>query len=247
MAKYWMNFIKIVCVVALAVSATACLDDDTETITVYSTIGNLEKAENGDYFINADSGRKLLLANRPSEVEEVAEEGDRLYAEFTFMDFIPKDYDRWISLHYVYKILVKDPVLLTDENRQEIGDDAISVSEIWDTDGYLNFRFQFYSGGDKTHYLNLVTVGESGQIVNGYLYVEFRHNANDDTELYPYNGIVSFRTDGIKADNPSLKGLFVRVKTYSSGEQFYKIDFDGKAVNAADVRLGTSENVGYLE
>lgn len=227
---------------------SACLDDDNETISIYSTIGSLMSAgtENG-YYISTDSGLKLLVDNSTAIDDEVSE-NDRLYAEFTFTDEQSQGYDGKIIVHYVYKILVKDPVQLTDDNVQEIGDDNISVSEIWTSDGYLNFRFQFFSGGNKTHVLNLVTIDEKSTAEDGYLYLEFRHNANYDTTQYPYNGIVSFRTDELFATYPSLKGLKIRVKTYSAGEEIYTLELKEETHNNKEVKLGTSKkNVGALK
>lgn len=244
--KLNMNFIKIVFSVMMIVSMSSCLDDDAaEVAYYYSTIGMVEKAEGDACYVATDTGKKLLVSNSQDMLSEVSE-GDRVYAEFNLTGEKPQGYDDEIWVYYVYKVLVKDPVHLTAANGNEIGDDNVSVSEIWTTDDYLNFRFQFYSGGDKTHYVNLVTVDEPKRSEDGYLYVEFRHNANYDSAQYPYNGIVSFNTDSFLSENPSLKGFVVRVKTYASGEQFYKIDFD-KAGNNGEVKFSKVRNVGSLE
>ena len=89
--------------------------------------------------------------------------------------------------------------------------------------------------------MNLVTVDEPKKDEEGYVYVEFRHNSKDDPSLHPYNGIVSFKLDKLKADNPDAKGLIVKVRTFDNGERFYKIGFDGKTevqeVAAAKAKL----------
>lgn len=248
MTKKQANFIKLLCIGLVMAAFSACLDDNNDTVSIYSTIGSLENTDTGDgYYISTDSGLKLLVDNS-SAIDDEVSVNDRLYAEFTFTDEQPQDYDGKILVHYVYKILVKNPVQLTNDNAQEIGDDNISVSKIWTSDGYLNFRFQFFSGGNKTHVLNLVTVDGKSAADDGYLYLEFRHNANYDTTQYPYNGIVSFRTDELFATYPSLKGLKIRVKTYSAGEKIYTLELQEETHNNKEVRLGTSEkNVGTLK
>ncbi len=239
-------FTKLVCVCIIMAAFSSCLDDDdTEQAYYYSTIGMLEKVDDNNYGIATDTGKKLLISNS-SDIDSESMKSGRVYAEFTILDVVKEGYDNVIHVYFIYDVLVKDFVHLTDENMQEIGDDNISVSEIWTTDDYLNFRFQFYSGGGKTHYINLVTVDEPKQSEDGYLYVEFRHNANYDSVEYPYNGIASFRTADVLSENPSLKGFIIRVKTYSSGEKFYKISFD-KADNKTDVKMDTYGNAGNLE
>lgn len=246
MTKSQVNLIKLICIAFIMAVTSSCMNDDNNG-TYYSTIGSLEKADGINYLIATDSGRKLLISNS-TEVAAEAKAGDRLYVEFTFDSEEPQGYDGKIDIFYLYKILVKDPVHLTAENSNEIGDDYIFVSEIWATDKYLNFRFQYFSGGDKTHYINLVTVDEPKKTEDGYLYVEFRHNANNDVEQYPYNGIVSFNTDKLLSENPSLKGLIIRMKTYSAGDYFYKLNFEDKADNnTTKMKLGTSMNAGDLK
>ena len=242
-----MNFTRFIFVCFVAVALSSCLDDGdgVEYGYYYSTIGIIEENGDGGCYVETDTGKKLLVSN-PRDVLAEVSDGDRVYVEFNLTGGKPQGYDDEIDVFYVYSVLVKDPVHLKAENAKEIGDDNISVSEIWTTDEYLNFRFQFYSGGDKTHYVNLVTVDEPKRTEDGYVYVEFRHNANYDSAQYPYSGIVSFNTDSFLSENPSLKGFVVRVKTYASGEQFYKIDFD-KAGNNGEVKFSKVRNVGSLE
>lgn len=220
---------NLLCMIAVMLVFSSC-DKNEEYPTSYSTLGDIENANGSEYFVNSDKGNKLLISNYSSLKQLGIEEGDRIFAEF-FMNATPNEdeaYDEVIDVYYVYKVLVKDPVALTTENSEEVADDKIDIYNMTCTDKYLNLWYTFFVGGSETHILNLVTVDEPKKDEEGYVYVEFRHNSKDDPSLHPYNGIVSFKLDKLKADNPDAKGLIVRVRTFDNGERFYKIGFDGK-------------------
>lgn len=233
---------NLLCMIAVMLVFSSC-DKNEEYPTSYSTLGDIENANGSEYFVNSDKGNKLLISNYSSLKQLGIEEGDRIFAEF-FMNATPNEdeaYDEVIDVYYVYKVLVKDPVALTTENSEEVADDKIDIYNMTCTDKYLNLWYTFFVGGSETHILNLVTVDEPKKDEEGYVYVEFRHNSKDDPSLHPYNGIVSFKLDKLKADNPDAKGLIVRVRTFDNGERFYKIGFDGKTevqeVAAAKAKL----------
>lgn len=75
--------------------------------------------------------------------------------------------------------------------------------------------------------LNLI-VNETSDGKNdkeGYVTLEFRHNAYDDEPLMPGQGLVSFKLDKI-ADRISGKtGLNIRVKSLYDGERYMTVDF----------------------
>lgn len=233
---------NLLCMIAVMLVFSSC-DKNEEYPTSYSTLGDIENANGSEYFVNSDKGNKLLISNYSSLKQLGIEEGDRIFAEF-FMNATPNEdeaYDEVIDVYYVYKVLVKDPVALTTENSEEVADDKIDIYNMTCTDKYLNLWYTFFVGGSETHILNLVTVDEPKKDEEGYVYVEFRHNSKDDPSLHPYNGIVSFKLDKLKADNPDAKGLIVKVRTFDNGERFYKIGFDGKTevqeVAAAKAKL----------
>ena len=219
---------NLLCMIAVMLVFSSC-DKNEEYPTSYSTLGDIENANGNEYFVNSDKGNKLLISNYSSLKQLGIEEGDRIFAEF-FMNATPNEaYDEVIDVYYVYKVLVKDPVALTTENSEEVADDKIDTYNMTCTDKYLNIWYTFFTGGSEAHILNLVTVDEPKKDEEGYIYVEFRHNSKNDPSLHPYNGIVSFKLDKLKADYPDAKGLIVRVRTFDNGERFSKIDFDGES------------------
>ncbi len=234
MKKTFLN--NLLCMIAVMLTFSSCNKNDEElTSYSYSTLGDIENANGSEYYVNSDKGNKLLINNYPNLKQLGIGEGDRIFAEFFMNENKNEAYNEVIDIYYVYKVLVKDPIALTAENSEEVADDKIDVYNITCTDKYLNLWYTFYMGGNETHLLNLVTVDEPKKNEKGYVYVEFRHNSKDDPSLHPYNGIVSFKLDQLKADNPDAKGLIIRVRTYNNGEYFYQINFDGTSEEVQEV------------
>ena len=228
MKQYIFNSLSLL---IMSIMLFACDNDDKDysgsDYYFYSTIGNLEKSENSDYYIDSDKGKRLLIGNPEILQTNDIKEGDRVYGEFLLYNEKPTNYDEKCSMYFLRKVLVKDPLHLTDANKEEIADDNINVSDIWISKNYINFRFQFLTDGTAkiAHYINLVTVDNQPEGQDeGYLYLEFRHNAYNDSPLYLYSGIVSFNTDELMKQNESLKGFYIRVNTYSHGEKVYKLN-----------------------
>lgn len=238
------NFILVSLIVAALSGLASCSNDENYYVepAFYSTIGSLDKNENSEYYINSDKNKKLLVENSQLLTNAEIKEGDRVYSEFTLNESKPEGYDEAINMLYVYKVLVKDPVKLTDENSAEIADNNIGISSIWSSKNYLNFFFQFLGSGQTKHFINLVTVDNPKKTEDGYLYVEFRHNAYGEASKNAYNGIVSFDITDLLAENPNLKGFIVRVNTYFEGEQFYKIDINADNMPKTSLKSAAGGN-----
>ncbi len=230
--------------VVLISGLASCNDDDNVDVKAfgYSTLGSIEKTADADYFIDSDKGRKLFVEN-PQVMNEL-KEGDRVYAEFLLSGQKREGFDECINIYYLYKVLIKDPVHLTAENEKDIADDKIRAIDIWPTDDYLSFRFQFYASGTKTHIINLVTVDNPDKQEDGYQYVELRHNAVGDGGQQLYNGIVSFNIRNFVDENPDLKGFIVRVRTFNDGLNYIKIDLKTDNESSAEgVGTNTSRSM----
>lgn len=212
----------------MAVFFTSCLDDDNDDWplnSIYTTIGEVVKVDEAVYYIDSDKDNKLYIQNTDILNTFKIEDGDRVYAEFVFLDKSSVQEGTEIKVGYIYKVLTKDVKHLTAENQYEIGDDNIDVTNIWQSGEYLNLLYSFYTDSKTVHYLNMVTVDNPKKTEDGYLYLEFRHNANYDFNQVNglYNGLVSFDVDDITKENPNLKGFIIRVNR-SRGERFYKVD-----------------------
>ena len=87
---------------------------------------------------------------------------------------------------------------------------------------------------NRKHMLSLV-VNESLTDENnqpGYVNLEFRHNANEDTQLVPGSAIVSYKLDNIAHLLEGKEGLNIRVNTIYENEKFYQVKFKDTTTDA---------------
>ncbi len=208
--------IALVCLFVSMMLFSSCVDNDEKYLEVglpiSTTIGTLNDAGDGRLYIDSDLGNTLYVKNSEMLSSTGFEAGQRIYAEFPAPMVNKTPFVGEVELLYAYAVKVKDVVALTDANREEIGDDPIDVYSIWNSKNYLNVQFHFLTNGPDPHYINLVTV-DGSQNVNGYVYLEFRHNANGNKPLKDYLGIVSFDISEYMED-PAVKGFMIRVNSY---------------------------------
>ena len=225
-----LQYFKTVLLLSMVVFLTSCLDDDDSKWplnSVYTTIGEVVEESDDVYYIDSDKDNKLYVQNVDALKNSEIENGDRVYAEFIFVENNTNRPENGseIKVGFIYKVLTKDIEHLSNENEYEIGDDNIDVSNIWLSGDYLNLMYSFFTDSKTVHFLNMVTVDHPKKAEDGYLYLEFRHNANYDFNEVNglYNGLVSFDVDEIIRQNPGMKGFIIRVNR-NKGERFYKVD-----------------------
>jgi len=171
----------------------SCDDDDDYSLDKFwVSLATVENPDNEPYFfLHLDDGSVLwigatnFLNYRPAT-------GQRILADYTLLSDTPEgsNYDHDAKLNDAYNILTKDIIDITPEMQDSIGNDPITVREMWIGSDYLNIRFA-YKGFNKRHMLNLVS--DSTKTYNdGKTHLEFRHNAFDDASTYTLTGWVSF-------------------------------------------------------
>ncbi len=131
-----------------------------------------------------------------------------------------------VHVNWIDSILTKKPVpaLATDkENDEKYGNDQVDIVRDWVTvaeDGYLTLRFRALWGGQKPHYINLLT----GVNPENPYEVELRHNQNGDPQYRLGDALVAFNLNDVLPDtNGKTVKLTIRWKS-SQGDK--KIDFD---------------------
>lgn len=206
----------------------SCLDDNEPEYPwlAISTIRTLENIDNGYYF-GLDDGSKLYPGDTTLIHNYQVTEGQRAFVYYNLLDEPKAGYDYNIKVGQIINILTKDIIDLTAENAERIGDDKINVTRYWIAQGYLNIEFQYLGthSSNKKHFLNLVqntTTTENDE--EGYISLEFRHNAEGDALERIGEGYVSFKLDKIEEELETAKGLKVRVNTIYDGEKFIKIE-----------------------
>lgn len=227
----------IITLAALIPALQSCLDTD-----------------NDDYLVTCPEGTQLALgtvivpdANAPREFYFALDKGITLFPGDTttlnnykvtdgqraFIGYLPKTepvegYDMSAIIYSIEDILTKDIIPLTEETSDSIGNDGINITTCLINDDYVTLEYQYLGSMDpnKKHMLNLVENQTTGKDPDeGYICLEFRHNAFNDTPLNPVNGIVSFKLRNIREQMKDKKGIKIRVQTVYDGLQEYKTDF----------------------
>lgn len=237
-----LNSIVILLLLFSASLLQSCLDDDSSSwkdtipedaklgiVTIHLTDTNSPS----DYYFTLDNGKTIYPAIKTNFEDYKAVEGQRAFAYLRMMDNADlktmEGYDYNAELYKIVDILTKPIIPFTEEIADSIGDDYINVTHRWIAQGYLTMEYQFYGSGhpDFMHMLNLVH-NKAAKLIDeeGYINLEFRHNAFNDVKTKLREGLVSFKLDQIADDMKIAKGLKIRVNTVYDGIQYYKINFD---------------------
>lgn len=140
------------------------------------------------------------------------ENGQRIVAYYTLLRNKKATglYDYDVRLEDVYKVLTKGIFNITPETQDSIGNDSVTIKDMWIGSDYLNVQF-LYPGNDKTHFINLVS-DTSKVYSDGKVHLEFRHNSNGDLPYYLHEGIVSFNLTELRTlTNTNSLDLVVHV------------------------------------
>ncbi|WP_321332396.1 NigD-like protein [uncultured Bacteroides sp.] len=216
-------------------SLQSCLDDDDNDR--YSlAIATVKVIDGQSYYFALDDNTKMLPGDTTQIYNYPLKDGQRAFVYFNLLDEGVQGYDYNAKIRYIENILTKGIIPLTEATADSIGDDHISPTNMWIGGGYLNIEFRLRGTDNPTrpHMLNLVqnATTDPANEEEGYINLEFRHNAYDDsTTAGLKSGIVSFNLSQIANLMTSEKGLKIRVNTLYDGIKYYKIDF--KAISAA--------------
>ncbi len=198
-------------------------DDNFGTVNVdgeaVATILPVEDDEKDFYFL-LDGGQKLY----PSDKRGIAgnydwKKGQRVHILFNLLEQKIPGYEYNGQIVYLFNILTKDVIPLTEDTADSIGDDRIDITAGVFGNKHLNiyFRFRGTENPNKVHMVNLVRnetkegITEEGD----FLVLEFRHNAYNDYQSKTLEGNVSFRLPFTEEEFNKYKGVKVRTNTYN--------------------------------
>ncbi|MDR0657407.1 MAG: NigD-like protein [Mediterranea sp.] len=221
MKKFKISFLLLILTSILTPFLQSCLDDNDN---YYLAMATFRTTEGHDNYFTLDDGEKMY----PQQTTfGKLEDGQRVYIYFDILDENVNGYKYNIKVRGIEKILTKELFVMNEETADSIGDDKINITSIWFGDDYLNIRFQFLGTRNpaELHMINLVRndmEGADEEEEEGYIGLEFRHNAFDDHQRVILNGIVSFKGPFTKE---GMKGLKVRYNSIDDGVKYAKIDF----------------------
>lgn len=176
------------------------LDDDDGYIinNYYTDIATVQNPDSLSAFFFRLDNDKLMWTVASNFYNYRPKDGQRIIANYSIL-FDKRAtglYDYDVKLNNVYTVLTKGIFQITPATQDSIGNDSISISDIWIGSDYLNVEF-VYPGYNKTHYINLVSDNLKAY-TDGKTHLEFRHNANGDTPTYMRKGIVSFNLKSLQ-------------------------------------------------
>ncbi|MDR0745420.1 MAG: NigD-like protein [Mediterranea sp.] len=220
MKKFKTSFLIVILTLIPVPFLQSCLDDNDD---YYLAIATFRIAEDNNSYFTLDDGEKMY----PQQTSfEKLEDGQRVYIYFDILNEKIDGYKYHIKVKGIEKILTKKLFVMDEETADSIGDDKINITSIWFGDDHLNIKFQFLGTHNpaELHLVNLVRneIKGANEEEEGYISLEFRHNAFDDQQRMILNGIVSFK--GPFAEE-GMKGLKVRYNSIYDDIKYVKIDF----------------------
>lgn len=192
---------------------TACNKDEAPTI--YLGMGTVQKNP-ASYSILFDNNQDFTVTDSIALVlTGTNRQGQRVITSFSYQTD-ERDQPSYIYLYRVMPILTKpffkNPTGLESDS---LGNDPVGIKSAWISGGHLNIEFSYRSGkySTTTHFISMADYGLTSSSGNAML--EFRHNANRDSENCYRTGYVSFvlPDDPPAAYDISYKGLDMREHT----------------------------------
>jgi len=220
----------------MAFVSNSCKDDDGYSLDkAWYSIATVRPLDDSrSYWLTLDSGTSLWPAATNIPWYD-PKETKRAFVVYSMLSDEFYGYDHAIKILDLKSILTKAVAEnLGDENDEIYGTDPVDISDIWIGDGYLNIVFEFNSGGNTVHFVNLVESDSS----DTPFYFEFRHNAYDDSERYKRKGIVSFDLSTIDTQGKEVE-LTIHLNTFE-GMKIYTVEYnssDSSCVQGRDYKL----------
>lgn len=205
----------------------SCLNDDEYTgENLLFAIGTIRVIEKQNYYFELDEGSLLYPGDTVAIHNYPIKDNQRAFVYFSLLDKKLPTYDYNAKIEHIEDILTKDIFYSTSEDLDSIGNDRIDIDNIWLSQDHINIVYKFYHSNnpEQKHMLNLI-INETTKIQDdGYLHLEFRHNAYNDTPLQGGTGIVSFKLDEIRQLFTKSKGLRIHANTLYDGIKTFTID-----------------------
>lgn len=240
-----LNLIAATMILALTPFLQSCLKNDGPNYSDL-TIATLKSTDADSYYFGLDSGRKMYPGDDSAIRNYPIVDGKRVFVWFHQLEEQVPGYDYNIQVVQMDSILTKGIIPLTEATADSIGDNKININYHWIAQGYLTMEFQYYGtrNPNKKHMLNLVH-NEDTKLVDeeGYINLEFRHNAFEDNGGRLGEGIVSFNLDKIAEEMKTAKGLKVRVKTIYDNVQYIKMDLKNESRNSSQIPTAQQLNI----
>ncbi len=200
-------------------------DDDGYSLNDYwITTGTVIKTSDY-YYVTTDSGDDLW-PSASNVAPGYLEDGMRVFVNYTILgDEKDNTYDYFVKINSMSEILTKSVFSFTEATTNEIKDsigyDPVTITDTWFTNDYLNIQFE-YGGGAYTHFINLVKDSTDLKTEEGAIILELKHNKNNDPYNYLQWSVASFDISELQEEGQSSVEIFVKAIDKQGEYQYNK-------------------------
>ncbi len=206
----------------------SCSDDNNYSLgNIWVATGTVVKTT--DYFYVVIDDGSTLWPSASNVSPDRLDDGMRTYVSYTILGDANDNeaYDYYVKINGMSQLLTK-PVFNFDKTtsqhvKDSIGSDAITITDTWFTNDYLNIQFEYGGGPGYVHFINLVKNTEDLQTENGEIILELMHNKNRDPYNYLQWSIASFDISELKVPEKNTIDIFIRSIDKEGNYQYNKV------------------------
>ncbi len=184
---------------------------------VYQDLGIITQTSSdmpSGFRITRDDNTVLIPSNASSFVSTV-KNGQRVLVNYTQI----KDNSssgtstQNVKIQSLYPILTMPIFNITPTTQDSIGNNPITIDNMWISGKYLNFQLRYY-GGTTTHLINLVKDAQKQDPTGATVNLELRHNNKGDAAQVQIITIVSFDISSLQQSGKTVVNISVLNKDY---------------------------------
>lgn len=200
----------------------------------YMTVKLLEgeNPNNSFYLVDESLGLKYWVA-APIYSNNSYADGQRAIANITPLSGTQGDYDHYVRLNSMFKVLTKPVNVLKPGETDDFGTDRVGLVSgvFWPgvlLDGfYVNVAYSLF---DPSHTIALIKNEHKTYEDDGYLHLELRYDAKGSIQDKYLLGRVSFNLESLDVDLASFKGIKIdRINLQGDLETLPALDFPEEA------------------
>lgn len=188
---------------------------------VYQDLGTITQTSNNTpsgFNITRDDNSVLIPSNASSYLSTV-KNGQRVLVNYTRIkdnsSSGTSSTSQNIKIQSLYSILTMPIFNITPTTQDSIGNNPISIDNMWISGNYLNFQLRYY-GGTTTHLINLVKDAQKQDPTGVTINLELRHNNKGDAGQVPIVTIVSFDISSLQNSGKKFVNISVLNKDYNN-------------------------------
>lgn len=206
---------------------TSCFNDEGYSLDQFRVdIATVENPHRNNVFFLRLDDNTLLWTAATNFINYRPRDGQRVLVNYTKLwdKKATALYDYDVRLNDVHEVLTKSVFNITPQTQDSIGNDSISVLNMWIGSHFLNVEFTF-PGFNRIHFINLVHDVTKVRS-DGKIHLEFRHNANNDLPRFNRWGLASFDIRSLQQSGVDSVRLAVQVNVpHRAAHQIYELTY----------------------